>query len=214
MITKRDKFLFAGGILLVIVLLIVNFFFYPKVKATKNVETSTQVPVYDEVASVEPLPNQGDVSLAPQVVVTFSSAVTENKIELKSFPAANFSVSMSKDREKATFFPKANLKPTTQYLLQLFIEGQPIYSWSITTSGKATTQVNLASIINNIKRQLPYVGDGFRISYDAATDQFFIFVEKSPYPTYRDKAIDWFKQNGLEDLSAVNINYVPVGGVH
>jgi len=213
MITKKDKLLFTGGILLIIILLIVNFFFYPKVKHTKNVETSTQVPVYVKVASVEPLPNQGDVSLAPQMVVTFSSAVLENKIELKAFPAANFSVSMSKDRKKATFSPKANLKPTTQYLLQLFIEDQPIYSWSITTGGEVATQVDLAVVLNKIKKQLPYVGDGFRISYDAATDQFFIFVEKSPYPTYRDKAISWFKQNGLENLSFVNINYVPVGAV-
>lgn len=216
MITTKDKIFLGLGFILVIILVVLGIVFAPRSTGDdEQIPTSTPSaqPFSGNVESVEPLMNQKGLSVAPQVVVNFSSPVAGRKVVLKSDPAAKFSVSADSTGTKITFNPKVNLKPGTKYNLQVLVDERSVFSWSFTTKSKGVPQQNFSSVIEKIKEKMPVVEPGFRISYDAAGDQFFVFIEKTPINTYKSKANDWFKKNGVKDLGALNINYVPKGSL-
>jgi len=51
----------------------------------------------------------------------------------------------------------------------------------------------------NIIDSLPYETDGYSIQYLTKTDKFFILIKQNPYQQYKDQALAWFKNFGLEN---------------
>jgi len=214
MITTKDKFLIISGILLILALIIINFVINPVGKPAGGGSKAKAKPViYTRAESVEPLQNQTGLSVVPQIVVNFSATVTGQNVELKTDPKANFSAEVDKTGKRAIFSPKSSLEPNTAYNFQVFVEDQPIFSWVATTKNVGTSQSDLAAAVNKIREKLPYKEASFRVSYDAATDQFFIFIEVAPYQKSKDNAVSWLNENGLADFAALNINYVAKGSV-
>ena len=216
MITKKDKLLFAGGTALIILLVVLGIVFSPRAPEG-NGESSPQrlaTPVFrGRVLFVEPLQDQSDISVVPSPNVTFNESVTGKKVQLKSIPSINFTESFSSNGEKVTFSPSKPLKPKTNYVFQIFIDNQPIFSWNITTKDKGTNQGNLAGVVNKIRSKLPLSKNGFGISYDGATDQFFVFIEEAPIETTKQKANQWLREQELKEFGALNINYTATGSL-
>lgn len=168
------------------------------------------------VVSVEPLQEQTGISVAPQVVVEFSSSVAGRKVELKTEPAAEFSTKMeyfyAGGENKVTFDAGANLKPGTTYNVRVLVDEQSLFAWNFTTKSRGSSQNDLAGVATRMRQELP-IGDGFRISYAAAGDRFFVFIEKAPIEAYQNKANAWLRNMGLRDFAALNISYVPKGSL-
>ena len=216
MITTKDKILLGVGALLIVILVTLGILFNPKGSGNTEqnpIETPKPRPFTVRVESVEPLRNQRDVSVVPRVVVSFSASVSGKKVVLKTQPSVSFTTEVDASGVKATFNPLSNLKPKTKYNVQVLVDEEPIFSWSFTTKSGAISQENLSTVVNKIKKKMPVVEDGFRISYDAPGDHFFVFIEKTPISTYENKAKLWFKENGVKDLGALNISYVPKGSL-
>ena len=216
MINTKDKLLLVGGIIFIIALVAMGIFLGPKPK--ESVDNKIPIvgpsdPFDNSVVSVEPLENQKGLSVVPQMSVTFSKTIIGKTIELKSDPKADFSFGVSLDGEKIDFSPVGPLKKNTDYSVQIIIGGDPLFSWSVRTKNKGTNQANLASVVNKIRDKTPFIGSGFRVSYDAATDQFFVFVDKAPVETYKSRANVWLRDQGLKDFEALNINYVVKGSL-
>ncbi len=213
MITTKDKILLGGGAALAISLIVVGILFTPKSRTSQNNNNNQTAPVISaRVVSVNPLQGQKGVSTTPQMVVTFSDSVANYTVYLKSTPSVKFSTNLSKDGQTATFSPSVNLKPNTKYSLQVLVANQPLFAWNFKTGKGTTSQENLAEIINKIRKKLPINKNGFGISFDAP-DQFFVFINKAPIEFYKQKAISWFTDEGIKDIGALNINYVPQGSL-
>ena len=165
------------------------------------------------VFSVEPLQDQKDLSVVPQVLVTFSTSVVGRKVELKTSPVSEFITKIDVGGEKVIFSPINNLKPSTKYDLQVLVDDDPVFFWNVTTKKRGTTQKNLATKVNSIRAKKSIIEEGFRISYDSPGDQFFVFIEKTPIKTYENKAKSWFRENGITDLEALNISYDSKGSL-
>lgn len=217
MFTTKDKLLIGGGFILAVLLVIVGIFFGPK--SSEDKEGGPTIPpqfaqqVDVRVEFVEPLQDQKGVSVVAQINVKLSGIITGKSVELQASPKAKFGAQISKSGDKVTFSPQTNLKPNTTYSFQFIVEGQPIFSWNATTKSGGTTQKNLAAVVTKIRSKTPFTGSGFRVSYDAATDQFFVFVEKAPVEATKAKANQWLSEQGLKDFEALNINYVVKGSL-
>ncbi len=55
---------------------------------------------------------------------------------------------------------------------------------------------------------LPVRGDGFNIEYFAPDDSIVVTITTSPYDENRLKAEDWFKQHGIDNIDAFNVDWV------
>lgn len=55
---------------------------------------------------------------------------------------------------------------------------------------------------------LPVSGDGFKIEYFAPDDSIVVTITTSPYDENRQKADDWFRQNGVDNTDAFKIDWV------
>lgn len=64
-----------------------------------------------------------------------------------------------------------------------------------------------------ILNQLPYEVAEFKIEYLTSNDTFTVTVLKNPYEANKALANDWFKSNGVKDLSWFKIEYGSVRGV-
>ncbi|NIN24045.1 MAG: hypothetical protein GTO45_38550, partial [Candidatus Aminicenantes bacterium] len=66
--------------------------------------------------------------------------------------------------------------------------------------------------IEAIKKKLPYEGDHFRISHAQAGDRYYVDIDKKPMAVYKQKALDWFTEQGLPGAeSAINVNFYAIG---
>ena len=208
--SKRIIILLAVGFSIIIIIL--GIILTPK---PKEIEPGKGTPEKNlpSVFSVEPLQDQKGLSVVPQIVVTFSTSVVGRKVELKTSPVSEFITKIDVGGEKVIFSPINNLKPSTKYDLQVLVDDDPVFFWNVTTKKRGTTQKNLAAKVNSIRAKKSIIEDGFRISYDAPGDHFFVFIEKAPINTYGEKAKSWFKENGVTDLGALNISYIPKGSL-
>ncbi len=208
--TKRIIILLAFGFSAILIILGIILTPNPKEIEIGKGSQDKNLP---SIFIVQPLENQEDLSVVPQVVVTFTTSVASRKVELNTNPSVEFTGKTNLSGDKVTFSPVKNLKPKTKYDLKILVDNDPVFFWSVNTKTRGTTQKNLAAKVNSIRAKKSIIEKGFRISYDAATDQFFVFIEKAPINTYKSNANDWFRKNGVTDLGALNINYVPKGSL-
>lgn len=216
MITKKDKILFAGGTALIVLLVVFGIIFSPRASEDNDGSTFQQptTPVFSgRVLFVEPLQEQGDISVAPAPNIVLSESATGKDVQLIANPKVNFSSNINSNGEKVSFSPKNNLKSNTSYTFQIMVDGEPIFSWNVTTGSKITNQSNLAVVVNKIRSKLPLNMNSFRISYDGATDRFNVFITLPPVEETKQKANKWLKDQGLEDFEALNINYNVTGSL-
>jgi len=66
----------------------------------------------------------------------------------------------------------------------------------------------------NLLSQMPYQTDQFSIEYLPDQDEFNVTIKQNPFKDNQQKAIDWFRLQGVEDLSWINIMYSSVRGVY
>ncbi|MEX0617226.1 MAG: Ig-like domain-containing protein [Candidatus Woykebacteria bacterium] len=208
--TKRIIILTAFGFSLGLVIIGILLVPKPKEVPTGRGKTQEELP---KVVSVEPLVDQTGISVTPQITVNFDSSIAGKEVSIESKPAVKFTLGLDLAGTKATFSLQSNLKPGAKYEFKVKYESKTLFMWNATTKSKGTSQTNLYSAMNNVRSKLPLVGSGYRISYDAGTDQFFVFVEKAPLATYKGRANGWFAQQDVADLATLNINYVAKGSL-
>lgn len=216
MITKKDKLIFAGGVALIVSLVVIGIIFSPRAPEDSDRSSPPQpiTPVFNgRVLFVEPLQGEKNISVVPSPNVTMTKSVAGKDVQLKTNPESSFSTETSSDGDRVTFNPKTPLKPKTNYVFQIFIDKEPIFSWNVRTKGRGASQANLAGVANKIRKKLPLNKNDFGISYDGATDQFFVFIEKAPIDKIKENANQWFGDQGLKDFGALNINYAASGSL-
>jgi hypothetical protein len=159
------------------------------------------------VVRVEPLPDQTGISTSPTIKVSFEKSIRKQKVQVVSSPKATFNQSVSSSGFYLTLTPKNNLKPTTKYSLSVLVGKTKIYSWSFTTEKKGADP----SILEGIKKNLPYEGNHFRVSYSSATDKFYVTIDEKPIDKYKKAALGWFDSKGLPNAeSTINIFYLTI----
>lgn len=52
---------------------------------------------------------------------------------------------------------------------------------------------------------LPVRNDSFTIEYLAKTDTIIVTIIKNPYTQNRQKALNWFKERGVNDIKTMNV---------
>lgn len=216
MITKKDKLIFAGCAVLIVLLVAIGIIFSPRASEDNDRSFPLQpiTPVFSgRVLFVEPLQEEKNISVVPSPNVTMTKSVAGKDVQLKTNPESSFSTEIGSDGERVTFNPKTPLKPETNYVFQIFIDNQPIFSWNVRTKDIGAGQANLAGVANKIRKKLPLNKTDFGISYDGATDQFFVFIEKAPIDVTKEKANQWLRDQGLKDFGALNINYTATGSL-
>jgi hypothetical protein len=73
--------------------------------------------------------------------------------------------------------------------------------------------IKRAYAVNSLIQSLPYDTDSFSISYIASTSIFLIYIKQNPYDTNKQAALDYIKGYGVDDTSAINIQYTSAKGV-
>lgn len=56
-------------------------------------------------------------------------------------------------------------------------------------------------------RQMPIIADGYELEYLFTSDTFMVSVNKSPYREYKEKAQQWLKDQGVQNLNSLIIDY-------
>jgi hypothetical protein len=88
-------------------------------------------------------------------------------------------------------------------------QGVKIFFWSFTTGKKAAVS---ASVVENIKKKLPYQESHVYITYLSSGDKFFVTIDAKPVNTYKTRALNWFKSQGLVDPeNQINITFLLTG---
>lgn len=70
-----------------------------------------------------------------------------------------------------------------------------------------------ANAKERILNQLPYETEEFKVEYLTSSDTFTVTILKNPYEANKTLANEWFKSNGVKDLSWFKIEYGSVRGV-
>jgi len=209
-VLKEKKFLVLVGLLLVLLVgyALLNL---PKEEKPKYPEESVprELPQPKLVVTrVEPKQDRTDVSTAPTIRIYFDRPITKLAVKIEPNPSFSFKETLSPEAFHLTLVPEVTLASSTKYTINVKLEDLTIYSWSFTTGGESTP----AAVVENIKKELPYKGDHFKISYWSSTDKFFVTVDAKPVEVYKAAALNWFKARGLTDPEAqINIAYILVG---
>ena len=206
----KDKKIWAFGLLIIILvigILLTDFGDITR-KTYRSLDIPNPEPLPNRVLRVEPLPDATGVSANPTVRITFENTITGKNATISSKPAASFSQTLSSSGYTLTLTPKTPLKLGTKYILSVSIDKIKIYEWEFTTGQRSGN----VSIIQALKKKLPYQGAHFRISYAQATDKYFVNIDAKPVETYKKTAIDWLKSQGLTDPEKqINIVYFLIG---
>ena len=209
--SKRIIFLLAFGFSASLIIL--GILLTPNPKDVKLGQGDTPALIAAKVLSVEPLENQKGVSAAPDVRVVFTLPVNKDELSVESSPNASFKlVDYKKLSYEAIFRPSEPLRPSKKYALVIKVGEQPLFRWEFTSKKFSSKDKGLAGKINKIKEQIPNKSKNYLISYDAATDDFVVYVQKGNFSTERRKAANWFKSFGIPNLSVINISYIPRAG--
>ncbi len=159
---------------------------------------------------VEPPHNQEDVSTSPQIVVYFNIAMADRQVDVKVTPSFEFNGSFDGNGRVLTINPTTALKPNTQYSVEVVVDGVGVYSWVFSTGGTSLTN-NDAEALAKLKDSLPYKTDHFWIDYKANSDTFYVYIDAKPISTYQNQAQAYFRSKGVNDLSKLRVDFVPVG---
>ena len=213
--SKRIIFLLAFGFSAGLIL--IGIFFMPSGTLDPGPTTDRRQPsaptVSARVTSVEPLEGQKGVSAAPDIRVVFTLPVNKDELSVESSPNAFFKlVDYKKLSYEAIFRPSEPLRPSKKYALVVKVGEQPLFRWEFSTKSFSSKDKKLAQKINKVKAQIPKKTNNYIISYDAATDDFVVYVQKGNFSTERRKAANWFKSFGISNLSVINISYIPRAG--
>lgn len=77
-----------------------------------------------------------------------------------------------------------------------------------------TTLRPVSSVIKrNIIKKLPITTEGYTIQYLDKGDEFLVIMLLNPYEKYKKEASSWFLQNGVQNLSSLNIQWDSIRGV-
>lgn len=159
---------------------------------------------------VEPPHNQEGVSTSPQIVVYFNDTVGDRKVDVKVTPSFQFNGSFDSRGLALTINPSTALKPSTQYTVEVVVDGVGVYSWVFSTGAQSLTNKDVTSLAK-LKESLPYKADHFWIDYKANSDTFYVYIDNKPTETYQNQALAYFKSNGVSDVAKLKIDFVPVG---
>lgn len=69
------------------------------------------------------------------------------------------------------------------------------------------------SVKNRLIKRLPVVTDEYTIQYLIKSDTFLVTILLNPYKEYKNQAVAWFVQNGIQDPSVLNIQWNSIRGV-
>lgn len=204
-------FISFGFILFIVILGII---LTPNPKDIKTAEKKQSITIETKVLSVEPLEGQEGVSAAPDIRIVFTLPVDKNELSVESSPNTSFKlVDYKTINNEAIFRPNEPLQASKKYSLVVKVSDQPLFRWEFTAKKFSSEDKGLAGKINKIKDKIPKKTSNYRVSYDAATDNFAVYIEKGDFSTERRKVADWFESFGIPNLSVINISYIPRAGV-
>lgn len=81
----------------------------------------------------------------------------------------------------------------------------------IVTILSTATPTNIS--FNNIISQLPIVTPEYTIEYFPNTKKFIVLITENPYEENKKIVESWFKEQGVEDLSKINLYFGSSRGV-
>ena len=161
------------------------------------------------VTGVEPRDGQKEISTNPTIKIYFDKPHDSKDIKFVTKPAFKFKIDTARSNLLYTLTPTSALKPSTKYTVDVLHQGLKIFFWSFTTGKKATVE---ASLVEKIKSQLPYQESHVYITYLSSADKFFVTIDAKPVNTYKTRALNWFKSQGLVDPeSQINITFLLTG---
>lgn len=202
--------LFVSSLILVV---LTGFLASSVAERTNQAGTITPVPTgvrllqQFKVVSYQPT-NSQKVSTLPDIKVTLSQDLVKTKAEIRLDPSVPLAITISGAAVNAT--PQQPLEAKTTYHAALYLEGSKFFEWQFTTIEQTANKEDTSGLAN-IKTQLPYQGDHFRVLYNAEIDKFQVVLDDKPVETYYQKALNWFKQMGIKDPSALKISKYLVG---
>lgn len=160
-----------------------------------------------KVTSYQPLGAE-KVTTQPTLKLEMNKKLGATEAEIRLNPSTPLKIAISGSIITAT--PSQPLAINTKYTASLYIDKGKFFEWVFTTIGSTISQ-NEAAIVDQIKAKMPYQGDKFRITYSSVIDQFTVTIDTKPSDTYFQKALDWFKSQGVTNLNSLNIKKYLVG---
>lgn len=160
-----------------------------------------------KVNSYQPLGAE-KVTTQPTLKLVMSKKLGDTKADIRLDPAVPLKTTVTD--ETVVAIPTQPLAINTKYTASLYIDDGKFFEWGFTTIGSTISQ-NEAAILDAIKAKMPYQGDKFRITYSPVIDQFTVTIDTKPADTYFQKALDWFKSQGVTNLNSLKIKKYLVG---
>lgn len=172
-------------------------------------------------------PNQAtEVSLLPEITITFDKKVSPGEIVFSSNPPFSYQSPTTNSSIIVKYLPTQLLEKKTNYQITLKFKFGGEYAWSFTTGEteagavpgwaegfqKAKKEYEAkyppqeVDILNNIIQKVvnnethSYWGDGFWIEYAERTQVFSVHLCQEPFEATRKKVEDWFNQQGLNKI--------------
>lgn len=77
-----------------------------------------------------------------------------------------------------------------------------------------TVRTSISPLVKSrLIKKLPVVTTRYTIQYLDKSDTFLAIILLGPYQRYKKEAILWFTQNGIEDLTTLNVQWDTIPGV-
>lgn len=173
-----------------------------------------------QLLSVSPSFGEQEVSLLPEITLTFDQKVSLDQISASSNPSISFENLTKEPSKVLKYRPEKLLQKQTNYQITIKFKFGGEYSWSFTTSVSEAGAVpgwaenferaekeylkthppGEVEIINALVKKMPYFDDGFWIEYSFRFDTYTVHLCQEPLEQTRKKVEDWFNQQGLNKV--------------
>ncbi len=101
--------------------------------------------------------------------------------------------------------PQQNIPASTP---QPQFSSLPTSSFSPVATASPSSTPTIVTSREELINLLPVRGDGFNIEYFAPDDSIVVTITTSPYDENRQKAEDWFRQQGIDNIEEFNVDWV------
>lgn len=171
------------------------------------------------VTSSFPIQLSQNIDVNSSITINFDKKLNTLP-QITTTPPFSFSPSLTSNNQTLNITPNADLLLDTSYQISLSspnITPFTLYFKTKTShilSPPPTPESQItASSIQLLISKLPVVTDKYIIQYFQKTKKFSINILENPYEENKKLAEDWFKEQGIENLSKLNIFYSTPRGV-
>lgn len=170
------------------------------------------------VVQTIPAQNSQNININNPLFFVFNY-IPDSTPKIQTLPLFTFSLSLDKDKKTLLITPTKPLSPNTNY--EITISGKNIVTFTLRfktapepiPTPPPTTQNTYSPSVQTLAEKLPIITDEYTIQYFANINKFVILILENPYEENKKEADSWFKEQGVNDLSSLNIEYGSSRGV-